>query len=211
ALSEAAREAIGDVVAARPEAAVVITRNTTGSMNLLAGCVPEGARVLVLDVEHHANLLPWQRHGADVLTARETVADTVGALSSALATQHYQLLAITGASTVTGEALPVPELLGTAHDAAARVGVDAAQLAPPRPFSVPAAEAAYVAFSGHKRYAPYGAGARVGRRDWLDTGTPYLAGGGAVRNVELHRAQWQSAPARHEAGSPNVIGAVALG
>jgi len=211
ALYETAREAIGDFVAARPEDAVVITRNTTDSMNLLAGCVPEGARVLVLDVEHHANLLPWQRHGADVLTARETVADTVGALSSALATQNYQLLAITGASNVTGEALPVHELVRTAHDAGARVVVDAAQLVPHRPFSLTETDADYVAFSGHKLYAPYGAGALVGRRDWLDTGTPYLAGGGAVRNVELHRAQWQSAPARHEAGSPNVIGAVALG
>src|SRR5699024_4136096 len=76
ALYETARGAIGDFVGARPGDAVVITRNTTDSMNLLAGCVPEGARTLVLDIEHHANLLPWQRREADVLTARATVAQT---------------------------------------------------------------------------------------------------------------------------------------
>jgi len=68
----------------------------------------------------------------------------------------------------------------------------------------------YVAFSGHKTYAPFGAGALVGTRDWLDSGQPYLAGGGAVRQVGLDEVVWTDAPARHEAGSPNVIGAVAL-
>lgn len=211
ALYESAREAIGRFVAARAEDVVVITRNTTDSMNLLAGCVPEGARVLVLDIEHHANLLPWQRRGADVLTAEPTVAATVRSLASALATGNYALVALTGASNVTGEALPVSEIVTLAHAAGARVVVDAAQLAPHRPFSLTASGADYVALSGHKLYAPYGAGALVGRRDWLDSGEPYLAGGGAVTQVSLERTLWEPAPQRHEAGSPNVLGALALG
>jgi selenocysteine lyase/cysteine desulfurase len=88
--------------------------------------------------------------------------------------------------------------------------VDGAQLVPHRGFSLVETGADYVAFSGHKTYAPFGAGALVGRRDWLDAGTPYLAGGGAVRDVRTDRTLWQPAPARHEAGSPNVLGAVAL-
>ncbi|UFU03707.1 aminotransferase class V-fold PLP-dependent enzyme [Ruania suaedae] len=209
ALYEQARAAVGRFVGAREGDVAVITRNTTDSLNLLGGCVP--GRVLVLDIEHHANLLPWQRHGADVLAARATVAETVTALREALAEGQYALVAITGASNVTGESLPVTEVVTAAHEAGARVVVDAAQLAPHRLFSLQATGADYVAISGHKLYAPYGAGALVGRRDWLDAGTPYLAGGGAVTNVALEETVWEPAPQRHEAGSPNVIGAIALG
>ncbi len=211
ALYEQSRQAVAAFVGARRDDVAIITRNTTDALNLLAGCVPEGAQVLVLDIEHHANLLPWQRHGADVLTAKETVTATLNALTSALATRNYRLVAITGASNVTGESLPVAEVVQVAHAAGARVVVDAAQLAPHRLFSLAETGADYVALSGHKLYAPYGAGALVGRRDWLDEGTPYLAGGGAVSDVQVRHTTWEPAPQRHEAGSPNVIGALALG
>lgn len=215
ALYEASRHTIGAFVGARPDDVTVITRNTTDSLNLLAGCVPAGpdglpGRVLVLDLEHHANLLPWRRGTATVLTGAPTVAGTLAALRAELARTPYVLLAITAASNVTGEALPLPEVVKIAHDAGARVVLDGAQLVPHRRFSLLESQADWVVFSGHKTYAPFGAGALVGRRDWLDAGTPYLAGGGAVRQVGLDDTQWQNAPARHEAGSPNVIGAVAL-
>ena len=213
ALYEAARAQIGAFVGARPDDLTVITRNTTDALNLLAGVVP--GRVLVLDVEHHADLLPWvhDRRGAHrttVLPAGPTVAATLDALAGELSVGCYALLAITGASNVTGEALPLDEVVALAHRWGARVVVDGAQLVPHRGFSLAATDADYVAFSGHKTYAPFGAGALVGRRDWLDTGTPYLAGGGAVRDVRAGRTLWQAGPARHEAGSPNVLGAVAL-
>jgi len=216
ALYEAARQTIGAFVGAREDDVTIVTRNTTDSLNLLAGCVPAQAdgspgRVLVLDVEHHANLLPWQRTGgATVLVGGATVAETLSGLRAELSRFPYALVAITGASNVTGESLPLAEVVAAAHDAGARVLLDGAQLVPHRGVSLAASDVDYVAFSGHKTYAPFGAGALVGRRDWLDTGTPYLAGGGAVRNVTLDGTTWQSAPARHEAGSPNVIGAVAL-
>ncbi|MBE7701698.1 aminotransferase class V-fold PLP-dependent enzyme [Oerskovia sp. Sa1BUA8] len=216
ALYEAARQTIGAFVGAREDDVTIVTRNTTDSLNLLAGCVPAQAdgtpgRVLVLDVEHHANLLPWQRTGgATVLVGGATVAETLSGLRAELSRFPYALVAITGASNVTGESLPLAEVVAAAHDAGARVLLDGAQLVPHRGVSLAASDVDYVAFSGHKTYAPFGAGALVGRRDWLDAGTPYLAGGGAVRNVTLDGTTWQSAPARHEAGSPNVIGAVAL-
>lgn len=216
ALYESARQTVARFVEARPDDVAIITRNTTDSLNLLAGVVPDGGRVLVLDVEHHANLLPWvqssERHGnrTTILPIAGTVAATLDALRAELARQPYALVTVTGASNVTGEALPIDQVVALAHAEGARVAVDGAQLVPHRGFSLTATDADYVAFSGHKTYAPFGAGALVGRRDWLDSGTPYLAGGGAVRDVRADRTVWQPAPARHEAGSPNVIGAIAL-
>ncbi|TKR24096.1 aminotransferase class V-fold PLP-dependent enzyme [Cellulomonas hominis] len=216
ALYEASRSTVGRFVGARPDDVTVITRNTTDALNLLAGCVPDGGRVLVLDVEHHANLLPWVRsvrgsgRTATILPSAPTVAETLTALRDELARQPYALVTLTGASNVTGEALPLTSVVALAQEAGARVAVDGAQLVPHRAFSLADSGVDYVAFSGHKTYAPFGAGALVGRRDWLDAGTPYLAGGGAVRDVRTDRALWQPAPARHEGGSPNVLGAVAL-
>lgn len=218
ALYEASRQTVARFVGAREDDVAIITRNTTDSLNLLAGIVPAGAdgtpgRVLVLDGEHHANLLPWG-FGADraatVLPIAATVAATLDRLADELGTRPYALVAVSGASNVTGEALPLDDVVRIAHAAGARVAVDAAQLVPHRPFSLTASDVDYVAFSGHKTYAPFGAGALVGRRDWLDAGAPHLAGGGAVRDVRVDRTLWQPAPARHEAGSPNVLGAVAL-
>jgi selenocysteine lyase/cysteine desulfurase len=216
ALYEASRAAVARFAGARADDVAVVTRNTTDALNLLAGCVPEGGRVLVLDIEHHANLLPWVRsvrgsgRVATILPAAPTVAETLAALRTELARQPYALVTVTGASNVTGESLPITSVVALAQEGGARVAVDGAQLLPHRVFSLAESGVDYVAFSGHKTYAPFGAGALVGRRDWLDEGTPYLAGGGAVRDVRTDRTLWQPAPARHEGGSPNVLGAVAL-
>ncbi|NLE79149.1 MAG: aminotransferase class V-fold PLP-dependent enzyme, partial [Rhodococcus sp.] len=115
-----------------------------------------------------------------------------------------------GASNVTGEVLPIAELADLAHACGARIFVDGAQLVPHRRVDLAELGVDYLAFSGHKLYAPFGAGVLVGRRDWLDVAEPYLAGGGAVREVALDRTEWACAPARHEAGSPNVLGVAAI-
>jgi selenocysteine lyase/cysteine desulfurase len=170
--------------------------------------------VLRLDVEHHANLLAWG--SGRVLRAAGTVEQTLADLRYALTADRPALLAVTGASNVTGEVLPLAEVIALAHAAGARVVVDAAQLAPHRRIDLAATGADYLALSGHKLYAPYGAGALVGRRDWLDVAAPYLAGGGAVRSVsapgsgDAAEVSWAPAPHRHEAGTPNVLGAAAL-
>lgn len=217
ALYEASRRTIAKFVGARATDETIITRNTTDSLNLLAGCLPTGrdgkpGRVLVLDIEHHANLLPWQRTagGATVLHGGTSVSETLDLLRTELARRDYVLVAITGASNVTGEALPLADVVAIAHAAGARIALDGAQLIPHRRFSLAQTGVDYIAFSGHKTYAPYGSGALIGPRDWLDQGTPYLAGGGAVSQVGIDRVTWAAAPARHEGGSPNVIGAVAL-
>jgi selenocysteine lyase/cysteine desulfurase len=207
---ETARRTIGAFVGARGDDVVQVVRNTTDALNLLATAVP--GDVVHLDVEHHANLLPWQGLGerARAVAARETVTETLAAIEVELARRPAALLAVTGASNVTGEILPLADLVEVAHRHGARIAVDGAQLVPHHRVHLELLGIDYLAFSGHKLYAPYGAGVLVGRRDWLDAAPPYLAGGGAVREVTLDGTSWADAPARHEAGTPNVVGAVAL-
>ena len=112
--------------------------------------------------------------------------------------------------TSPGRSCRSATLAALAHEYGARIVVDAAQLAPHRRINIAADDVDYLAFSGHKLYAPFGAGVLVGRTDWLDAGTPHLAGGGAVRDARLDSVSWTTGPARHEGGSPNVLGAAAL-
>ena len=203
---EAARRDVAAFLGAGGDDVAVFTRNTTDALNLLARVVP--GPVVCLDIEHHASLLPWRER--IVVPAAPTLTGTLEALEAALAATPAALVAVTGASNVTGECPPLARLADLAHRYGARLAVDGAQLVPHRRVDMAASGIDYLAFSGHKVYAPFGAGALVGRRDWLDAAPAYLAGGGAVRAVELDSVRWADAPARHEAGTPNVVGALAL-
>ncbi len=207
---ESARESVRSFVGGRDCDVVVFTRNTTDSLNLLATALPPNGRVLVLDVEHHANLLPWRGGAATIQRAASTVAQTLDQLDRELSRASYALLAVTGTSNVTGECLPLARLAELAHRHGARLAVDGAQLVPHRRIEMAALAIDYLAFSGHKLYAPFGAGVLIGRRDWLDAAPPHLAGGGAVREVSVHGTEWAASPQRHEAGTPNIIGVTAL-
>jgi selenocysteine lyase/cysteine desulfurase len=189
----------------------IVCRNTTEAVNHLAyrlDLAPSDV-VLTTVVEHHANLLPWAR----VASRRYVECDadgtfTVDAVIEALELPpRPRLLAMTGASNVTGWLPPLDAIIDAAHARDVPVFVDAAQLAPHRP--IPRGADA-VAWSGHKMYAPFGASALVGPRDWFVEGDPFLAGGGAVDLVDLDEVVWTDPPEREEAGSPNVVGAVAL-
>ncbi|MGI9824217.1 aminotransferase class V-fold PLP-dependent enzyme [Agromyces sp. Marseille-Q5079] len=206
ALVEEARVSVGRHVGARDGDLVVFTRNTTEALNLLATAVP--GETVVLDIEHHANLLPWRDRR--VVVARGSIADTLAALEAELAARPAALLSVTGASNVTGEVLPIAELARIAHAYGARIAVDAAQLLPHRRIDLVASDLDYVAFSGHKAYAPFGSGALVGRADWLDAAPAFLAGGGAVEHVAVDDVAWKTGADRHEAGTPNVVGILAL-
>ncbi|MGN2642047.1 aminotransferase class V-fold PLP-dependent enzyme [Nocardia takedensis] len=205
---ESARDSVREFVGAADDQVVVFTRNTTDALSLLSTCVP--GDTVVLDTEHHANFLPWLRNGRRVVPAADTLDETIGRIVAELCAKPAALLAITGASNVTGEVLPIERLARVAHDCGARILVDAAQLAPHRRIDLRAAGVDYLAFSGHKLYAPFGAGVLVGRRDWLDQADPYLPGGGAVVEVGVETTKWACAPQRHEGGSPNVLGVAAL-
>ncbi|KRE41133.1 aminotransferase class V-fold PLP-dependent enzyme [Knoellia sp. Soil729] len=209
---EAARDEVARFVGAREGDEVIFTRNTTDSFNLLARALPRRTQVIVFATEHHATLLPWDARRTTRLPVPLTHKDAEALLTDALrrSTSSSTLVVLSGASNVTGEYWPIERLAAIARRRGARVALDAAQLAGHRRIDLDALGVDYAAFSGHKIYAPYGAGVLVGRADWLDAAAPYLAGGGATASVGPLSTTWQTGPARHEGGSPNVLGAVAL-
>lgn len=208
---DGARESVAAFVDARGDDIVIFVRNTTEAANVLSTALEPGSRVLSTPVEHHANMLPWRRHQVDLLPFTASPEALLHEAERALQTGSYRLLAVTGASNVTGEIWPIAELARIAHAADTEIFVDAAQLVPHRALSLRDTDVDYTAFSGHKLYAPYGAGALVGRKRALSAGDPMLRGGGAVQFVSLDDVAWSGPPARHEAGSPNTVGIVALG
>ena len=213
AAHESAREAILDFAGrSSTDDIAILCRNSTEAINHLAYRMrldPEDT-VLTTVVEHHANLLPWGR----VARRRFIECDAAGTFTAAEVraaleiSPRPKLLAITGASNVSGWLPEIEEIISIAHQFGVPVLVDAAQLAPHR--SLPRS-ADFLVFSGHKMYAPYGAGVLIGPREFFREGDPFLAGGGAVELVDLDEVVWNEPPDREEAGSPNVVGAVALG
>jgi len=189
----------------------IICRNTTEALNHLAYRLrlSHDEVVVTTVVEHHANMLPWTRAascryvecGPDGTFTAEEVAAALDELPKP------RLLAVTGASNITGWQPPIEEIIASAHEREIPVVVDAAQLAPHRPLPC---NADFMAWSGHKMYSPFGTGVLIGPRQAFSEGDPFLAGGGAVDLVELDEVVWTDPPDREEAGSPNVVGAVAL-
>ena len=214
--TEAFESTRGDVAAfvgARPDDEVVLVRNTTEAINVLTAALPDGTRVLGTPVEHHANLLPWRRHHLETLAFPGSADELCEACERALgaAPAPFDVVAVTGASNVTGEVWPLARLAEIAHHHGAQLFVDAAQLAPHRAIDMAAMGIDLLAFSGHKLYAPFGAGALVGDLSRLAKTAPLLRGGGAIKLVTLDDVIWADGPERHEAGSPNVVGVIALG
>jgi selenocysteine lyase/cysteine desulfurase len=217
---EQARGTVARFVGADPRDHVVIFgRNTTEAINKLSYRLALSGDdiVAISQLEHHSNDLPW-RAQARVVRIR---ADAQGGLDEEHAARvlrehagRVRLLAVTGGSNVTGHLPDVHRLAVLAHAAGARILVDAAQLAPHRRIEMGGlddpAHLDYVALSGHKLYAPFGAGALIGRRDTFEEGEPEMRGGGTIRFVSPDDVAWAGAPDRDEAGTPNVVGAVAL-
>ena len=145
-------DSLADTLWAPAEMSVVFTRNTTDTINLVSSVLPSGTSVVTYASEHHANLLPWRRHHATVLPVCTSAEETLQVTASAMraARRGPLLLAVTGASNVTGEIWPLAELVRLAHAHGARVIVDAAQLAPHRAIDLAGLRADYLALSGHK-------------------------------------------------------------
>lgn len=198
---------------------VLFTRNTSEAINLVAARYPfvPGAVVLTTRMEHHSNELPWRRV-AEVVHVRLTSDGAVDEADLAGKLREHRgrvaLLAVTGASNVTGLINPVHTWAQWAHAAGARILVDAAQLAPHRPIELghpdDPGHLDLLAFSGHKLYAPFGTGVLVAPRALFASGAPYQVGGGTVGRVADTEVTWTTLPAREEAGTPCIMGAVAL-
>jgi len=217
---EAARERlVAFVHADAASQALVFVRNTTEAVNHIARRVPipPGHVVIVTDMEHHSNDLPWRRVAPVVRVGVRPDGRVDEAELRDLLHRHagrVAVLAASGASNVTGWVNPVHRWAAWAHAAGARIVVDAAQLAPHRPLDVRSASDPehldVLAFSGHKLYAPFGAGVLVAPRAILGAGDPAEVGGGTVDAVGRDHVVWAGLPDREEAGTPVILGAIAL-
>lgn len=195
----------------------VFVKHATEGLNLLASrLVGPGDRVLVPAAEHHANLLPWRAAGeVEHVPIDADGAIVPEALEDALRRRPARVLALSAASNVTGYAPQTGSFVRLAHEHGALVVLDAAQLVAHRRLHLGAMDDAErpdaVVFSGHKAFAPYGAGAVVLRPELLAGGRPLLLGGGMARDVTLTSLDFSPAPASDEGGTPNLVGVVALG
>lgn len=220
AAHDAARETVRRFLGAADAREIVFTRGTTEAVNLVAQAwgranLRAGDEVLVTTMEHHSNIVPWQlvaaERGASVRAA--PVLDD-GSLDveglGALLSPRTRLVALAHASNALGTVNPVAEVARRAHDAGALVLVDGAQAVAHGPVDVRALGADFYAFSGHKVFGPTGIGALYGRLDLLAAMPPWQGGGDMIRTVSFAGSTWAEPPARFEAGTPDIAGAVGL-
>lgn len=220
ALYEDARQIVADFVGANSDDhTVIFGKNTTEAINKLSYRLrlQRNDIVLISHLEHHSNDLPWR--------ARATVKRIAIRADGSIDQEHFlqllgrygariKLVAISGASNVTGHIPDIHWFARQTHAAGAQIFVDCAQLAAHRSIDMRRLDNPehldYIAFSAHKMYAPFGCGALVGRRDTFARGTPEYVGGGTIASVTTKTVDWALPPDSEEAGSPNVVGAVAL-
>jgi cysteine desulfurase/selenocysteine lyase len=219
-LFEAARERVARFLNARESAEIIFTRGTTESINLVAASwggsqLREGDEIIVSEMEHHANILPWMQiaraKGARIVVWRIT---DEGRLDldelRRLITERTRMVAVTHISNVLGTINPVADICRIAHEAGALCLVDAAQSAAHLPLDVQALDCDFLAFSGHKAYGPTGIGVLYGKRALLEQMPPYQTGGGMIRKVSWDEVVWADVPARFEAGTPAIAEAIGL-
>ena len=218
---EGARDKVASFINARAREEIVFTRNTTESINLVAyswgrANIGPGDRILLTEMEHHSNIVPWQ------LLAQEKGAELVylpitddGFLQmdrlEELLDERVKLVAFTMMSNVLGTITPAKEIVERAHAAGAVVLVDGAQGVPHLPVDVQELGCDFLAFSGHKMCGPSGIGVLYGREELLEAMPPFLGGGDMIRRVELHRSTWNDLPWKFEAGTPAIVEAIGLG
>ena len=218
---EEAREKARAFLNAADEREIVFLRGATEAINLVAqswgpACLKRGDEIVISDVEHHSNIVPWQML-CERLGARLVVAptDATGqfdlAAFEALLSPRTRLVAVTHISNVTGTLLPIARIVELAHATGAKVLVDGCQALPRMPVDVQALGCDFYVFSGHKAYGPTGTGILYGRYDALQSMPPWQTGGGMITSVEYAKTEFQDPPHRFEAGTPDIAGAVGLG
>ena len=218
---EKARAQVARFIGATDAHEVVFTRNATEAINLVAYSwgrrnIGRGDVIVLTEMEHHANLVPWQLLVQEKDGDLEFIPITDEGLLrldvfEVLLKLKPKLVAFTHVSNTLGTINPVEELTRMAHDAGALVLIDGAQAVPHVPVDVEAIGADFYAFSGHKMLGPTGSGALWARRALLEAMPPFLAGGEMIREVHLRRSEWNDIPWKFEAGTPDIGGAIGLG
>lgn len=217
---EAARQRVAEFIGAPTDDEVIFTRGATTSLNMVAfgwglENLSDGDRILSTEMEHHANLVPWQmvakRTGAtlDHIPITDDFLLDMEALEAQLG-PDVKVVAVTGMSNVLGTMPDIARISEMAHRHGARVVVDAAQLVPHSPVDVKSLGADFIAFSSHKMLGPTGIGVLWGRMEALEEMEPFEGGGEMISDVTLNDATWAAIPHRFEAGTPPIIEAVGL-
>jgi cysteine desulfurase/selenocysteine lyase len=200
----------------------IFTRNVTEALNLVAyswgtANVGPGDRVVVTEMEHHSNLVPWQqlcaRTGAtlDWVPVDDEGRLRLDVLDALLAVGDVKLLAVAHVSNVLGTVNPVADIVHRAHDAGVVVVVDGAQAVPQMAVDLREIDADFYGWTGHKAYGPTGIGVLHGRRELLDAMPPFITGGHMIASVTLETTRWAETPAKFEAGTSNIAEAIGLG
>jgi cysteine desulfurase / selenocysteine lyase len=219
---EGARERAAKFIHAREAAEIIFTRGTTEGINLLAHTwgaknLKSGDSILLTEMEHHSNIVPWQllaaRTGAKLaylpVTGDDGLLD-LSRLEGWLNDKTVKLFAFTHVSNTLGTVNPAAELCAKARQRNIVTLVDAAQSAGHRPVDVQEIGCDFMAFSGHKMCGPTGIGVLYGRRELLEDMPPFQGGGDMIANVDFFTSTWKEAPHKFEAGTPNFAGAVGL-
>jgi cysteine desulfurase/selenocysteine lyase len=218
---EEAREKARAFLNAADEGEIVFLRGATEAINLVAqswgpASLKAGDEIVISDVEHHSNIVPWQmlceRIGTRLIVApTDPTGEFDLAAFEALLNARTRLVAVTHISNVTGTLLPIERIVELAHAKGARVLIDGCQALPRMPVDVQALGCDFYVFSGHKAYGPTGTGVLYGRYDALQSMPPWQTGGGMITSVEYAKTEFQDPPHRFEAGTPDIAGAVGLG
>ncbi len=218
---EQAREKVAKFIHAPSARQVVFTRGATESINLVAytwgrANLGPGDEVLITEMEHHANIVPWQIMQEQLgFTLRYVPITDHGLLDldklPELLTERTKIFCFMHASNVVGTVNPVPELVAAAHAVGAKVLIDGAQSAPHMPVDVQALDADFYVFSGHKMCGPTGIGVLYGKRELLEAMPPFMGGGDMIREVKMSGSKWNSVPFKFEAGTPAIAEAIGLG
>jgi cysteine desulfurase/selenocysteine lyase len=220
-LFEGARERVARWLNWDP-AATIFTRNVTEGLNLVAYAwgdanVGPGDRVVVTEMEHHSNFVPWQqlalRRGAElsVVGIDDDGQLRLDELDALLAGGDVKVVAVVHVSNVVGTINPIDEIIRRAHDAGAIVVVDGAQAVPQMPVDLGALGADFYGWTGHKAYGPTGVGILHGRPDLLATMPPFITGGHMIASVSIEETRWAQSPAKFEAGTSNIAEAIGVG
>lgn len=218
---EDARARIARFINAPGSEQVIYVRNATEGFNLVAYSwarqnLQEGDEILLTEMEHHANLVPWQMLAQERgITLRYLPFKEDGTLDLALLpgflTEKTKLFSFTAVSNVLGTVNPVRQLVDAAHAVGALAMVDAAQAVPHMPVDVQAWDCDFMAFSGHKMCGPTGIGILYGKRELLETMPPFMGGGDMILRVRLEGSTWNELPWKFEAGTPAIAEAIGLG
>lgn len=220
-LYEASRSKLARFINAASDREIIFVRNATEAINLVAQTwgrqhVSPGDLIVVTELDHHSNIIPWQLLVEDKGARLEAVRiDEHGRLDlehlKELLREKPKLVAFPHVSNALGTISPAAEIISLAHEAGAVVMVDGAQSVPHMPVDVQALDADFLALSGHKMLAPMGSGALYGKLALLESMPPFMGGGGMIRKVSFGKSTWADVPARFEAGTPAVGDAIGLG